>query len=431
VSDPEPPAGPEVPEAHEAHKVHEPHEAPRSLWRNPSFNSYWLGRVASDFGDTLAVIALPLVILHLTGSLVWMGMITALQSVGGWLGALAATAIADRFDRKAVLIAADVAQAVLYGLLTLAGMRGLAQTRDLVAICTPVLAALAAVFDATSVPFLDQVLASPGHRMSANARIQATRSLAGLAAPLSLGWLVDRGGIFATLGLDAASFAFSAITLALAKAPHQPTPDAPRAGTLRELSGGFRFIFASRVFLAVVVLSAVFRALGSSANDLMIFQVTENLAMPATTVGTLVMAIGVGDLVGSLLVTRVRRRFGFGAPFLGSFVFGAAALAILGWTVHLTTMTFAAGLYGASFMFFHVPSLTLRQELPPRALQGRVAAATGVIFVTATGLGAAGGSVLGAHLGVPWTMTILAFGCVVVFVVGLCSPARARNPAAG
>jgi len=57
-----------------------------SLWRNSSFNWYWLGRVASDFGDTLAAITLPLVILQITGSLVWMGTITALQSAGGWVG---------------------------------------------------------------------------------------------------------------------------------------------------------------------------------------------------------------------------------------------------------------------------------------------------------------------------------------------------------
>lgn len=402
--------------------------SPSSLWRNSSFNWYWLGRVASDFGDTLAVIALPLVILQITGSLVWMGTITALQSAGGWFGSLAAAAIADRFDRRSLLIACDVAQALLYVVLTCDGLRGTPEIRDLLLVCTPVLAALAALFDATTVPFLDQVIASPAERISANARIQATRSLAGLVAPLTLGWLIDRWGPFATLGLNAASFALSAVTLAMVRAPRHAAPDLAASLSLRELSRGFRFIFKTRLFCWVVMLSAIYRALGSSANDLMVFHVTRNLSLDAGAVGTLAMAIGIGYLVGSLVVGRLRRRLGFGVCFLGSFAISAACLVILGWSRHLAPMAWAAGLYGAAFMFYHVPSLTLRQELPPPSLQGRVAGATGVIFVTASGIGAAGGSAVGEWIGVPWTMALLAAGCILLFAVGLCSPGRARNP---
>lgn len=383
----------------------------------------------SDFGDTLAVIAMPLVVLHITGSLVWMGVITALQSAGGWLGSLLAAAIADRFDRRALLVISDIAQAVLYGVITWGGMRGSPEIRDLVLVCTPVLAMLAAVFDATSVPFLDQVLASPDHRISANARIQATRSLAGVLAPLSLGWLVDCWGAYSTLGLNAVSFALSAITLAFVRVRHVPNPE--RAGTvrIRNERGGFRFIFSTPLLLWVVVLSALYRALGSSANDLMIFHVTKNLALDSSAVGMLVMAVGVGYIAGSLFVVRLRARLGFAACFLGSFVISAVALAVIGWTAELAMMAGAAGIYGVSFMLYHVPSLTLRQELPPSWLQGRVAGATGVIFVTATGLGAAGGSAIGDRLGVPWAMTLLAAGCVLLFCVGLCGPVRMRHSA--
>ncbi len=404
---------------------------PRSLWRNASFNVYWLGRSASDFGDWLAVIALPLVILHITGSLVWMGVVTALQSAGGWVGGLVATVVADRFDRKTILIVSDVVQAVIYGLITWAGISGRPEIRDLVLVGTPILAALTALFDATSVPFLDQVLETPAHRLDANARIQATRSAAGLAAPLSLGWVVDVWGPFATLGLNAASFALSAVTLAFVTV-RRPVVVEPRTPlTLHELSRGFRFILGSKVFLWVVMLSAIYRALGSSANDLVIFHVTKNLAMPTSAVGILVMAIGVGYLIGAVIVAKLRPRVGFGVCFLGGFLISAVAMFALGWTVHLGPMAWAAGVYGASFMFFHVPSLTLRQELPPNVLQGRVAAATGLIFVTAAGIGAAGGSVMGDHFGVPWTMTFIAIGCLLLVAVGLCSPARTREPGSG
>jgi MFS family permease len=400
---------------------------PSSLWRNSSFNWYWLGRVASDFGDTLAAIALPLVILQITGSLVWMGTITALQSAGGWFGSLAAAAIADRFDRRSLLIACDVAQALLYAVITWDGIRGTPEIRDLLLVCTPILAALAALFDATTVPFIDQVIASPAERISANARIQATRSLAGLVAPLTLGWLVDRWGAYATLGLNAVSFAVSAVTLAMVR-PRYAAPERAASLSLRELSRGFRFIFKTPLFCWIVMLSAIYRALGSSANDLMIFHVTRNLSLHADAVGTLVMAIGIGYVLGSLVVARLRQRLGFGVCFLGSFAISAACLVILGGSRQLTAMAFAAGLYGAAFMFYHVPSLTLRQELPPASLQGRVAGATGVIFVTANGIGAAGGSAVGEWIGVPWTMALLAAGCILLFLVGLCSPTRARNP---
>jgi uncharacterized membrane protein YfcA len=82
-------------------------------------------------------------------------------------------------------------------------------------------------------------------------------------------------------------------------------------------------------------------------------------------------------------------------------------------------------------MFFHVPSLTLRQALPPNELQGRVAAAVGLIFVTASGIGAAVGSVLGDYFGVPWTMTLLAAGCLLLVAIGMFTPARNRDPGSG
>jgi predicted MFS family arabinose efflux permease len=201
--------------------------------------------------------------------------------------------------------------------------------------------------------------------------------------------------------------------------------------SVQELSRGFRFILGSKVFLWVVLLSAAYRALGSSANDLVIFHVTVNLHLPTTAVGLLVMAIGVGYLVGSVLVGRLRGRLGFGVCFLGSFVVTAAAMFALGWTSHLGPMVWAAGIYGMSFMFFHVPSLTLRQALVPNALQGRVAAAVGLIFVTASGIGAAVGSALGAYFGVPWTMTVIAGGCLLLVAIGIFTPARNRDPGSG
>jgi len=79
-----------------------------SLWRNRDFRVFLGGQGASAFGDAVTVTALPLLVLLLTGSGVTMGVVGVLTTLPDLLIGLPAGALADRWDRRRLMVYADV-----------------------------------------------------------------------------------------------------------------------------------------------------------------------------------------------------------------------------------------------------------------------------------------------------------------------------------
>src|SRR3954463_6531841 len=170
--------------------------------RNRAFRKLWLSQVASEVGDWAARLALTTVVYARTGSAMWAALIT----VSGLLpmlgpGQLLAT-IADRVDRRLVLVAADVLRAVVFGALALSS------PGTAVLLVMSVLAGLATVpFEAARAPpTLD--VTDPDQLPAAMSLGQATQSLA-----LVVGWGV--GGLL-LVGIGAhGAFAVNATTFLL------------------------------------------------------------------------------------------------------------------------------------------------------------------------------------------------------------------------
>src|SRR5215467_5941759 len=97
----------------------------RELARNHDFTILWVGETISDLGSTMSLFVFPLLGYHLTGST----LVAALLEGAGLLGMagmlLPAGILADRFDRRRLMVLASAAGAVLYGSLAVAGVLGM------------------------------------------------------------------------------------------------------------------------------------------------------------------------------------------------------------------------------------------------------------------------------------------------------------------
>src|SRR5215218_5205227 len=96
----------------------------RGLARNHDFTILWVGETISDLGSTMSLFVFPLLGYHLTGSTV----IAALLEAAGLLGMAAmllpAGILADRYDRRGLMLGAGAAGALLYGSLAMVGVLG-------------------------------------------------------------------------------------------------------------------------------------------------------------------------------------------------------------------------------------------------------------------------------------------------------------------
>src|SRR4051794_14006144 len=95
-----------------------------ALWRDRDFGGFWGAQTLSVAGDSFALIAVPLLILNATESVAQMGLLTGVSGVASVVTGIFAGVLADRFDRRVLLIACDLLRVVLYALIPLAWISG-------------------------------------------------------------------------------------------------------------------------------------------------------------------------------------------------------------------------------------------------------------------------------------------------------------------
>src|SRR3954452_7177396 len=93
----------------------------RELSRNRDFTILWVGETISELGSTMSLFVFPLIGYHLTGSTPLSGLLEAAALFGLCAMLLPAGILADRYDRRALMLMASATGAVLYGSLAVAG----------------------------------------------------------------------------------------------------------------------------------------------------------------------------------------------------------------------------------------------------------------------------------------------------------------------
>src|ERR1700759_5696906 len=88
--------------------------APANLWRNREFNLLWVSQALSDLGNAISTLAVPLLVLHLTGSAVQAGLVGTTGLSVMVLARLPAGVLVDRLDRRRILLACDAVRLVAY-----------------------------------------------------------------------------------------------------------------------------------------------------------------------------------------------------------------------------------------------------------------------------------------------------------------------------
>jgi MFS family permease len=389
------------------------------------FGLFWAAETLSTFGSSFSLVAVPLLVLDATGSVAQMGLLTGVASVASLAAGVFAGGIADRFNRKRLLVLANVAQAVLLG--SVPAIWAIAPSVGLLYAVVPLASAFAMLFRVAYVTVVPQ-LVEPGAITQANGRVSASGGAASLIGPVLAGVVAGRFGAAAAIGVDAATFAVSA--LGLLPVLLRPSGEAPATAVVfwRDLHVGAVFLWRHPVLRSLTVLLTVLIFFWQGLVDLVIYHLKHDLGQPDHTVGTVLATASAGTLAGALVVARLRRGVGFGASWIGSTVL--AGLAISGLAVvekvpaiaALTTAAYALTAVGG------ICSMSLRQEITPPALLGRVTSAFWTIHF---GLGPVGAAVLtaaAARVGVAWVIAVCGVAYVVVGAVGLLTPVRSARP---
>ncbi|MBY3552444.1 MFS transporter [Modestobacter lapidis] len=396
----------------------------------PLFGSYLLSTV----GDELARVALTVLVYQRTGSPLLSAATFAISYLPWLLGGPVLAALADRLPRHRVLIASDVARAVLVATMALPGvpLPVLLGLLLLVSVCAP-------PFEAARAALMADVLEGD--------RYAVATSLTGIGLQLSqlIGFLL--GGALlvllspsAALLIDAGTFAVSAAWLArgLQRRPAPAAPPGP--GEVRSIwsdaGSGLRFIVGRPRLLALVGVLWV-AALFANAPEGIATPLALQLQEPASAAGLLLAANPAGSVVGGLLVGRLcppQLRARLLGPLVGLSLGGVLLAGLVpvwlgGGTasfVLVLVLFFLAGVGGACSIPLNVAFV----QAVPSAYRGRAfgVAVAGLSGVQGLGVVLAG---LGAEALAPGTVVALCGALGLLAVLRPLAALRRNPPQAG
>ena len=346
---------------------------PVALWRNRDFLLLAGGQVVSSLGSQVSALAFPLLMLAVTGSPVWAGLLGALRGLPFVVFSLPVGALVDRLDRKRAMIVSDIGRAVALGSIPAALALG-DLTIPHLGVVAVVEGTLATVFHLAQMACLPRVV--PKEQLpAAVAQDQATLSIAEMVGP-SLGGLLFSLGSGLPFLVDAVSFAASAVALRFIRVRFQEErpPETARSVLRRmwpEIGEGLRWLWGHPALRFLAVLSGGLN-LFSFGYALIIILLAQQMAAPPEVIGLLFAAGGVGGVLGAVLAPLLQRHVG-----VGRIIIVASWVWAVTWPLYALAPTpFLLGL--ANLVGFVVVPIYIgtqysyRLALIPDRLQGRV-----------------------------------------------------------
>jgi MFS family permease len=335
-----------------------------SLLRNARFLRLWIGQGTSFVGDAVSMVALVVLVVEITGSASAVGGALVARLLPTIASPLAGV-IADRVDRRVVLVASDLARAVL--------VLGLVFARDLATIYVLVfLMGLArTVFNPTVRAAFPSVVGG-GDLTRANALISGTFSTSIMVGPALGGVLIASMGVDAAFLADAVTYLVSAIFLSTIPLPHPRRESGEDAGFVRELRSGFGYLIGSPILLAIV-LGAFLTILTINATvPAEVFLAKETFGAGDAGYGLLVSLWGGGMVLGSAMMTVLGDRINLVLLYFLSIFVGACALVGTGLAPAFVLALCALAVEGAATGIDNVATDTILQKRVPEAFLGRV-----------------------------------------------------------
>jgi MFS family permease len=322
-----------------------------------------LGRLVSFTGGSAAYIALVASIYGQTGSAVWVSAAIFASVVATVAAAPFAGWIGDRFDRRRVLIGADLAAAAVSAAMALTG-----QPEALV-----VLLGLSSIaqspFESASAAAIPNLVPTDSIPR-ANALVATTSSAGYLLGPFLGGLVLGAGASPATLfGIDAGTFLVSALIVATIRRPFGRGATEEQPGVF----AGFRLIARERA-LRLIVVAGMASLVGIGIVDVASYPLAIDLDAGTRAYGTMTALLGGGGVLGAALAGRVLIAGPKRVLILG-FAAGAAGLALAGGAPILIVALAGMALAGAGRGVGDVAATTLLQARAEDAVRSRVFAA--------------------------------------------------------
>lgn len=394
------------------------------LSRNRNFRVLWGSQVLSEFGDHVSGIAFPLLVLAVTGSPGAAGFVLAASAAVDIIVALPMGALADRWNRKKILLGCEALQVVVAASLVAALLRDEASLTQLV-----IVAAVLSVASALFVPAEEASLANvvPADQLSTAVALNSARSFLAQLSGTAAGGFLFAVGRFVPFVVDMLTSIVSFFALTFLRLPPRETRPEPVRHLGREMMAGLRWVWRNRP-IRVIEQCAVGLNLFFTAYFLIIIILAKVRGVPSGEIGIMAAMAGVGGFLGTLIAPYLHRKL---RPYM-SIIGVLWILTILAPIAVFISSGYVMGALFAAMAFFAPTANTTIQSyellLTPDELRGRVSGVSGVAAGVAGTIGPALGGLLMEIFSQTQAILLCTVGIGVVTILATLSPTLRGYP---
>ena len=379
-----------------------------------NFQLFFAGQLISLVGTWMDNIAEAWLVYRLTGSSLLLGTVAFSGQIPVFLLAPIGGLVADRLDRRRVVIVTQTLSMIIAGALAGLTLSGRVKVWEVM-----VLASLMGIVNAFDIPARQAFLAEMVGRedlMNAIALNSSMFNGARVVGPAIAGILV------ASIGegwcFFANSVSYIAVIAGLLMMRIVPRIlDEQRASAFEHIAEGFRFVRRTAPILALLLLLGLVSLVAMPYSVLMPIFAARILHGNATTLGTLMGATGIGALTGALVLasrTGLKGLSRWVAMSCGGFGIALILFSFSRWYVLSVILLVPVGFM---MMVQMASSNTLIQAMVPDRLRGRTMAVYSMMFMGMAPLGSLLSGALAGRIGAPWTVAVGGAGAIIGAII--------------
>lgn len=393
-----------------------------SLWRNQDYLLLQGGQIVSFMGNQQQFIALPLLILALTGSAIQAGIAIGLNTVATIVVSPIAGALADRWNRKATMLICDAGRMLVTFSIPLAFWLHML-TMPLIYVVVTVTGIFGTVFGVANTAALPNVVTQEQLPVALSQAQSAYTSLRVLGSLVG-GTLYSLGRVLPFLA-NAVSFAVSVGSLGLMRGNFQASREDHQQGLYEAISEGFAWLWKQPLLRFLTIVNGA-DSLRYGAGYLVILVLAQELHASSSGIGAIFTAAAVGALLGNLVSHWARKRFSFGKITISMLWLEAIVFPFYAIAPNVIIMGLIAVAEEFIGPIYSISLNTYQLTATPDALRGRISSTVQLVVQGAGSIGAILGGILVQAVGAKWSAVMLG-GWLIMLAISASLNGRVRR----
>jgi len=336
------------------------------------------GRLISQFGDKLYLLALPWLVLELTHSALSASITLGLEILPEVIFSPFIGVYVDRLSRKKLMIFSDWIRGFIVGGISLLAVFNQVEMIHIY-LAAFLLSIFTLLFDSASQGFL-AVVVPKDQLVDANANLIFINTVMRLIGPVFAGIFISSIGADGTIGINAVSFILSGLVLAFLPTDHNAASNGKKAKKIvAEIKEGFQYLFHHEVLFPIALFSTFMNVGIYLVTTLLIYESKETLGYGPEATSTIFWVSGITTSITTMMIKYIKKwvtkgqivRFGSMGVLL--------AILLLIYDTSLITITTSYSLLLMVGTVVNVNMMAYRQEIIPNHLFGRVMTSTKVM----------------------------------------------------